>query len=276
MARNRAEGGVAWRIYASRRGRFELRFPAVAMKPDAPFGLGALWAGAGAKYSWRGICACATVANNAKDREHEIYWWQGLDGSRILMKWNSLLVNNQHIGGYAEARDPFKIVDFLDSDSAFLRRYPYRVIGAFGKGWDDAKTLTDEFIKAAPAKTFEIGIPGTQKTVKAKFLDGIQPKAEGTPAAVADGAPASVGKSSVRGQQGCTQRRCHGRAHVRRRPDFMKRRATERDQADQGYGSTIGPPMARSSAATRAPRGRGAPRIKSEICVNAARMQPGL
>jgi alpha-mannosidase len=135
--------------------RFNLRFPmAVAMENQTlPFGLGALWAGAGAKYSWRGICDCATVGNSAKDREHEIYWWQGPDGSRILMKWNSLLVNNKGMGGYAEACDPFGIVDFLDSNPAFLHRYPYRVVGAFGKGWDDAKTLTDEFIRAAQAKT---------------------------------------------------------------------------------------------------------------------------
>lgn len=135
--------------------RFGLRFPmAVAMENQTlPFGLGALWAGAGAKYSWRGICACANKGNDAKDREHDIYWWLGPDGSRILMKWHSLLVDNQHIGGYAEARDPFKIVDFLDADANFLRRYPYRVIGAFGKGWDDAKTLTDEFVRAARSKT---------------------------------------------------------------------------------------------------------------------------
>jgi hypothetical protein len=93
------------------------------------------------------------VGGNAKDREHEIYWWRGLDGARILMKWNSLLFNNQPMGEYAEARDPFKIVDFVDSHPAFVPRYPYPVIGAFGKGWDDAKTLADEFIKAAQVKT---------------------------------------------------------------------------------------------------------------------------
>ena len=53
--------------------RFGLRFPlAVAMENQTlPFGLGSLWAGAGARYSWRGICDCATVSANAKDREHE-------------------------------------------------------------------------------------------------------------------------------------------------------------------------------------------------------------
>jgi hypothetical protein len=38
-----------------------------------------------------------------------------------------------HMGGYAEARDPLKIVDFVDAEPAFLRRYSYRVIGALAK-----------------------------------------------------------------------------------------------------------------------------------------------
>ncbi len=135
--------------------RYGLRFPmALAIEDQTmPFGLGALWAGAGVKYSWRGICACASRMRDAGDREHDIYWWKGADGSRILMKWNSLLTNNQSLGGYAEARDPFGVVDFVDKDARFQRRWPYPVIGAFGKGWDDAKTLTNEFIQAAKSKT---------------------------------------------------------------------------------------------------------------------------
>ncbi len=135
--------------------RYGLRLPMAFTIEDQtmPFGLGALWAGAGAKYSWHGICACASRMKNAGDREHDIYWWKGADGSRILMKWNSLLTNNQSLGGYAEARDPFGVVDLVDSDPRFQRRWPYPVIGAFGKGWDDAKTLTDEFIRAAQSKT---------------------------------------------------------------------------------------------------------------------------
>ena len=56
-----------------------------------PYGLGALWAGAGARYSWKGICCCATVMKNtvSRRRPHEVYWWRGPDGSRLLMKWNS-------------------------------------------------------------------------------------------------------------------------------------------------------------------------------------------
>jgi alpha-mannosidase len=139
--------------------RFGLRFPlAVAMENQTlPYGLGALWSGAGAKYSWKGICGCASrmPQKGAMERQHEIYWWQGADGSRILLKWNSMLGprHEKGMGGYAEAFYPAEVVEHVDSDPDFLRRYPYRVIGAFGKGWDRPKTLTDEFIEVSKAKT---------------------------------------------------------------------------------------------------------------------------
>ncbi len=64
--------------------RYNLRFPlAIAMENQTlPYGLGALFAGAGAKYSWRGICDCATpLPGYFGDREHPLYWWTGPDGS---------------------------------------------------------------------------------------------------------------------------------------------------------------------------------------------------
>jgi len=226
--------------------RFHLRFPlAVAMENQTlPFGLGSLWAGAGAKYSWRGICDCATVNGNAKDREHEIYWWQGLDGSRILMKWNSLLVNNQHMGGYAEARDPFKIVDFVDSDPAFLRRYPYSVVGAFGKGWDDAKTLTDEFIKAAQVKT----TPERQVFVSNEqdFFEDLEANyGAGLPTVAAsfgnewDVYSASMAELSARARRAVEKlRNAEALAALvsLENPGFMRGREAERDQAWMNLG----------------------------------------
>ncbi len=95
--------------------RFGIRFPlAVAMENQTlPHGLGALWAGAGARYSWRGICGCASrlLPVRFRRRPHEVYWWGAPDGSRILMKWNSLWneapnMQNRSIGGYAEAFHP--------------------------------------------------------------------------------------------------------------------------------------------------------------------------
>lgn len=122
--------------------RYDLRFKlAYSMENQTlPYGLGALWAGAGAQYSWKGICNCASFVD-AADREHDIYWWTGFDGSRLLIKWNSQLVDNEHMGGYAEARHTSDVIDYVSSDSNFIQRYAYQVIGAFGAGYDDLKTL---------------------------------------------------------------------------------------------------------------------------------------
>ncbi|HNQ15538.1 MAG TPA: hypothetical protein PKM58_08245, partial [Pyrinomonadaceae bacterium] len=42
--------------------RYNVRFPmAIAMENQThPYGLSSLWAGAGAKYSWKGVCGCAS------------------------------------------------------------------------------------------------------------------------------------------------------------------------------------------------------------------------
>lgn len=135
--------------------RFGLRFTqAVAMENQAfPLGLASLWAGAGAEFSWRGVCGCASKLRNASlaEREHEIYWCTGLDGQRVLMKWHSFALpgGSKRSGGYAEAFDPVKAVRFLAGDAKFLSRYrapgaaePYGVRAAFGFGWDalDRKT----------------------------------------------------------------------------------------------------------------------------------------
>ena len=136
--------------------RYNLRFPlAVCMENQTlSYGLGALWAGAGAQFSWRGVCGCATRVPLPGDREHDIYWWEGADGSRVLMKWNSQLTGtNEAMGGYAEARNPAAVVEYVDTNADFRTRYPYDVIGAFGKGWDDLKTLTDEFVTVAQSKS---------------------------------------------------------------------------------------------------------------------------
>jgi len=136
--------------------RFNLRFPlAVAMENQTlPYGLGSLWAGAGAKYSWRGICNCATRLSSPGNREHPLYWWVGPDDSRILMKWYPLISDNKSAGGYAEARDPEKSIEAVESSQLFDRdRYPYDALGLFGKGWDDLKTLSDEFVTVARKTT---------------------------------------------------------------------------------------------------------------------------
>lgn len=139
-------------------GRIErrtgLRFPlAYAMENQThPFGLASLWAGSGVKYTWKGICNCATNVVNAWDRQYDMYRQSGPDGASVLTKWNSMLSGNQGLGGYAEARFPSASVDFVTANApfnGFAARYPFHVIGAFGKGWDDLQTLTTEFVTTA-------------------------------------------------------------------------------------------------------------------------------
>jgi alpha-mannosidase len=141
--------------------RHGIRFPlAVAMENQTlPYGLGALFAGSGARYSWRGICGCASRLAPIRHtlRPHEIYWWRGPDDSRILMKWNSLFregeTANKCIGGYAEAFDPAASLRFVETDSRFQSAWPYRVVGIFGKGWDRLKTLDQEVVATARERT---------------------------------------------------------------------------------------------------------------------------
>ena len=123
---------------------------AVAMENQTlPYGLGMLWAGSGVKYSWKGICGCASkLKDSGSNRQHDVYWWVGTDGSRILMKWYSLaqplrrgLSWNEGPGGYAEARHPELAIKFVGENAKFKTSNPQDVIGLFGQGWDDLATI---------------------------------------------------------------------------------------------------------------------------------------
>lgn len=122
-----------------------------------PLGLSSLWAGAGARYSWRGVCACATKVTGLENRPHEVYWYKGLDDQKVLMKWYSVnpsMITNRkeyryNLGNYLEANhQPNAIIDLKDLMKD-TKRYPYHIAGAFGKGGDDLQTLTNRFPKIA-------------------------------------------------------------------------------------------------------------------------------
>lgn len=136
--------------------RHNVRFPmAIAMENQTqPFGLSSLWAGSGAKYSWKGVCNCATRVTGLETRDREIYYSGGRDGSRVLMKWHSQyaipgVVFNQGYGGYSEAYDPLLSIEYAEENALFRSRYDYPVIGAFGRGYDDLIYLSDEFVDVA-------------------------------------------------------------------------------------------------------------------------------
>lgn len=141
--------------------RYNVRFPmAIAMEDQThPYGLSSLWAGAGAKYSWKGVCNCATQVTQLENRDREIYYMGGRDGSRILMKWHSLYPNplqssqNQNYGGYSEAFEPLRSIQYAEGNATFQSRYPFPVIGAFGRGWDELQYTSDEFVTVAQQNT---------------------------------------------------------------------------------------------------------------------------
>jgi alpha-mannosidase len=153
-----AEAVVRGMYYAGRlERRFNTRFRmAIYMENQTfPLGLPSLWAGSGALYSWKGVCDCDTQVSQLNDRDVEVYRAVGKDGRGVLMKWNSI-VTNQSMGGYAEARFPAEVVDYVTVNApfnGFAARWPYGVVGAFGKGWDDFQTYTSEFITTAQSTT---------------------------------------------------------------------------------------------------------------------------
>jgi alpha-mannosidase len=130
--------------------RENLRLPLVAAMENQtlPGGLASLWAGSGARYSWRGVCGCASRTDWGP-RPREIYHYRGPDGQSVCLKWNSMREGNESVGGYAEARDPAAAVTYLDSDPAFLASWPWPVSAAFGYGWDDLQSTTGAFVSTA-------------------------------------------------------------------------------------------------------------------------------
>lgn len=152
-----------------------LRFPlATAMENQVlPLGLASLFAGSGARYSWRGVCGCASKLPNRLlgERDHEVYWWTGHDGQRLLLKWYSLGAHN--VGGYWEAGDPVAALRYVSCDAGFLRRHidpatkePYRIVGLFGFGGDDLARKTG----VTPPPTIP-GVPGLHKIVSSPYSD---------------------------------------------------------------------------------------------------------
>ncbi|HTL10042.1 MAG TPA: hypothetical protein VL307_17330, partial [Chitinophagaceae bacterium] len=121
-----------------------------------PLGLSSLWAGAGAKYSWKGVCACATRVTGLERKRPQMFWYRGLDDQQVLMKWYSVnpsMITNRkeyryNLGNYLEASNQLNAV----TDCKALMNdpvYPYTISGAFGKGGDDLTTLTNSFVKVA-------------------------------------------------------------------------------------------------------------------------------
>lgn len=122
-----------------------------------PLGLSSLWTGSGVKYSWRGVCSCVTSVKGLDRRPHEVYWYTGLDGQKVMMKWYSIDPEmvakpnefRYNLGKYLEADNIPNAVTDLKALLEDKERYPYHIAGAFGKGGDNLTTLTEDFSRMA-------------------------------------------------------------------------------------------------------------------------------
>jgi len=130
----------------------------ISMESQAlPLGLSSLWAGSGVRYSWKGVCGCASRMNksNLQNRNQEVYYYKGLDSQKVLMKWYSLATTktpcngdvNEGLGGYAEARClTSDLIERMRQKSISTKK---QIIAAFGYGWDDLQTYTNGFVTLA-------------------------------------------------------------------------------------------------------------------------------
>ncbi|MFD2285828.1 glycoside hydrolase [Pedobacter petrophilus] len=159
-----AEATLRDMYYAgSLKRKYGLDMPLVLNMEDQvlPLGLSSLWAGSGAKYSWRGVCACASKVTGLETRKNQMYWYKGLDDQQVLMKWyavNPAIITKRKdhryfMGTYLEAFNPEHAVEDCKDLMRDTKNYPYSISGAFGKGGDSLKTLTNTFPKIARAKT---------------------------------------------------------------------------------------------------------------------------
>ena len=222
-----------------RRFGFRLDLALAQENQTLPYGLGALWAGAGARYSWKGICGCASQTPDAWDRTNDIYWWAGPDGSRLLMKWNSMLRGNYDLGGYAEARNIPGVIDYADTSAAFQARYPYSTIGIFGYGGDDLTAMTDKFVtvaKQASNASRRVIVSNESdffKDFEASSGDAIpdQAWAFGNEWDILSASMAEVSARVKRGVEGLRAAEALASIVTLRNPLFMRGRETAREQA---------------------------------------------
>ena len=126
--------------------RYGIDFPlAIAMEnAGMPYGLGALWAGSGARYSWKGVCNCPSLIPISTNAPRDLR----LGGAGRLAHPDEVELAASARTTRASAGTPRRAsvgtaLDLVTPNAAsngFAARYPYNTIGVFGQGWDDFST----------------------------------------------------------------------------------------------------------------------------------------
>jgi len=151
-----------------RRYNLDLEMASAMENQTLPLGLASLWKGAGAKYCWYGVCNCLTQLQDLQTRQNQIYWYKGLDTSRILLKWyDADPAGSDHLGGYAETRNEQTTIDDIAA-KCNSGGYPYSIAAGFGVGWDDLETEVDRLTAAAAANS---PAPATQQVYVSNEVD---------------------------------------------------------------------------------------------------------
>jgi alpha-mannosidase len=145
--------GMYWTGRLERDYDLDINLVASIENQTQPLGLASLWAGSGAKYSWKGVCGCVSEVdiNNMADRKNEIYQYTGLDGSSVLMKWYSLATptpGGSKLGGYAEITS-FSTTLEDAANKVNTTQYPYNIVGAFGHAGDFLELMAGYFPELA-------------------------------------------------------------------------------------------------------------------------------
>ena len=150
-----------------------------------PWGVASIWAGSGVKYTWKGICDCASdeLAHNRTDGE--VFKWQGPDNKTVYMKWyypDDQTGNWPSWGGYTEAR---RIVTGGTPDSAEIQRAltyfsgrapSIPIIGLFGMGGDDFAWPTNNQLITPEdaAHSWNTAHPGGDQVIVSNEIDYFQ------------------------------------------------------------------------------------------------------
>jgi alpha-mannosidase len=169
------EGAIRSGYYPGRLERqYGVSFPIAQEIENAtiPWGVASIWAASGVKYSWKGVCACASQVPWFDRTSGEVFKWQGPDTKTLLMKW--YLMDQPGFGGYAEARSYLGNLPAMQAAITHVSGHVPSVplTGLFGAGMDDVNWQTTAF--ETTVHDWNAAHPGGDQAVVSNERDDFQ------------------------------------------------------------------------------------------------------